>query len=174
MKVYDLSEAALLPAPQAADLYLVRLPELGRGPAAKATVRREILKLLRGWYGAEVELHETDTAPTLTGCPLKLSISYDGEDGWVALGAQAKLGCDAVLAQDFPEMMDMAEKYLGVLVTERIQQCRLRAETFAHAWAKHEATLKAMGWSLAEDQVVPALLCHYHRQTLAVVAVVTE
>jgi hypothetical protein len=174
MKVYDLSEAALLAAPQAADLYLIRLPELGRGPAAKATLRREILKLLRAWYGAGVELHETGAAPTLTGCPLKLSISYDGRDGWVALGAQAKLGCDAVRAEDFPEMLDVARKYLGVLVTERIQQSRLRAETFAHAWAKQEATLKAMGWGLAEEQVVPAMLCHYHRQTPAVVAVVTE
>lgn len=174
MKVYDLSEAAFVTAPKATDLYLLRLPELGRGSAAKATVRREILKLLRGWYGESVELIETGLAPTITGCPLKLSISYDGQDGWVALGAQDKLGCDAVRAADFPEMMSVAAKYLGARVTERIQQSRLRTETFAHAWAKHEATLKALGWGLAEDQVVPALLCHYHRQTQAVVAVVTE
>jgi phosphopantetheinyl transferase len=174
MKVYDLAEVALRPAPQAADVYLVRLPELGRGPTAQATLRRALLKLLRGWYGESVELVETGPAPTLTVCPLKCSISYDGTDGWVALGAQAKLGCDAVLAQDFPEMLAVARKYLGPDVAERIEQSRLRAETFAHAWAKHEATLKAMGWGLAEAQVVPAMLCHYHRQTQAVVAVVTE
>jgi len=174
MKVYDLSEAAFVTAPKATDLYLLRLPAVGRGPAAKASLRREILKLLRGWYGESVELIETGLAPTFTNCPLKLSISYDGQDGWVALGARDKLGCDAVLAAEFPEMLAVAEKYLGVRVTERIQQSRLRAETFAHAWAKYEATLKALGLGLTEDIEVPELLCHYHRQTQAVVAVVTE
>ena len=174
MKVSDLAEVALLGAPQAAHLYLIRLPDLGRGSAARATLRRALLNLVRGWYGESVEIQETGAAPTLTGCPLKFSISYDGTDGWVALGTQAKLGCDSVLTQDFPEMLDVARKYLGPPVAERIEQSRLRAETFAHAWAKHEATLKALGWDLAEAQAVPAMLCHYHRQTQAIVAVVAE
>ncbi len=174
MKVYDETEAARLPAPRAGDLYLLRFPDLGRGTAARERLRSGLLGLLRGWHGEAVGLCETPRGPELLGCPWRCSISYDGTDAWVALGAFAKLGCDAVLVREFPELSAVARRYLGAAAAERIEASRLRAQTFAHAWAKHEATLKALGLDLSEDAVVTALTCHYHRQTQAVVAVVAE
>lgn len=172
MKVYDLPGTIGVPAPQRHDVYLLRLPDIGRGSSARAALRSALLESLRRWFGPEVELVETPTGPVLKNLSWRVSLSYDGQDGWVALGAQSQLGCDAVLVRNFPELLDVAERYLGEAVAARIRTSRLPAETFAHAWAKHEATLKAMGLTLREGQPLPALLCHYHRQTQAVVAVV--
>jgi phosphopantetheinyl transferase len=174
MKVYDAPEAARWPAPRTGDLYLLRFAGLGRAHEAREELRRELLGLLRGWQGEAVTLRETPRGPELPGCPWRCSISYDGTHAWVALGTFGKLGCDAVLVREFPELSAVARRYLGAAAAERIDASRLRAQTFAHAWAKHEATLKALGLDLTEDAVVPALTCHYHRQTQAVVAVVAE
>lgn len=173
MKVYDLPDAALVPAPKIGDVYLLRLADLGRGPEARARLRAALLPRLRGWFGERLDLSESPVGPVLTPAPWRLSFSYDGQDAWVALGAHAQLGCDAVLVRDFPELLEVAECYLGAAVAARIRQARLPAETFAHAWAKHEATAKALGVGLTEGRTLPPMLCHYHRQTQAVVAVVT-
>lgn len=172
MKVYDLPDTAAVPAPSPHDVYLLRLADIGRGPTARATLRAALLPRLRAWFGQDVALLETPTGPAINLAPWRVSLSYDGQDGWVAVGASVKLGCDAVLVRTFPEMPEVAERYLGPAVAARIRAARLPAETFAHAWAKHEATLKALGLGLQEGQALPALLCHYHRQTQAVVAVV--
>jgi phosphopantetheinyl transferase len=172
MKVYDLPETAAVPAPSPHDVYLLRLADIGRGPSAKAALRAALVARLRAWFGPDVALVETPTGPAISHAPWRVSLSYDGQDGWVALGAAPQLGCDAVLVRPFPEMLDVAERYLGPAVAARVRAARLPAETFAHAWAKHEATLKALGLGLQEGRALPPLLCHYHRQTQAVVGVV--
>ena len=174
MKVYDHFEAARVPPPKPGDLYLVRFPGVGRGDAARAALRGALRTVLAGWYGEVARIEQAGPVPRLVGCPLNLSCSYDGEDGWAALGTFGKLGCDAVVVRDFPELLDVAHRYLGPEVAGRLAASRLRAETFAHAWAKHEATLKACGLALTEGLVVPRMTAHYHRQTQAVVAVVAE
>ena len=175
MKVHDLAEARLMPPPKVGDLYLVRVPGVGRGEPARSAKRNALRALLDAWRLESVQIAETPMGPTLADSTLKVSFTYDGEDGWMALGSFARIGCDAVAVAEFPEMGAVAKRYLGPEVAARIAASRVPAQTFAHAWAKHEATLKAYGLPLAEGAVAAtAPTCHYHRQSHAVVAVVAE
>jgi hypothetical protein len=175
MKVHDLDAARSILPPKAGDLYLIRVPGVARGEPARQAMREALRTLLAVWRLGTVRMAETPSGPNLEGSPFKVSFSYDGEDGWMAIGAFARIGCDAVAVAEFPEMGAVARRYLGPEVAARIVGSRVPAQTFAHAWAKHEATLKAHGLPLSEGSAgISAPTCHYHRQSHAVVAVVAE
>lgn len=175
MKVHDLAAARLIAPPKAADLFLVRIPGINRGESARQAMREALRGLLEVWRLGAVRIAETPSGPALEACALKVSFSYDGEDGWMAIGAFSRIGCDAVAVAEFPEMVAVAQRYLGPEVAGRIVASRVPAQTFAHAWAKHEATLKAYGLPLSEASAgMAAPACHHHRQSHAVVAVVAE
>ncbi len=171
MLVYELAEALIVPRPARDEIVLLRIPNIGRGAAARAQLRAALVTVGQRWYGAQINLRETTTGPQWTQPVGELSISYDGTDGWAAWSEVPRLGCDAVIMQDFPERAEVTQRYLGGAVAARVATTRLPVEAFAHAWAKFEAGLKAHGLTLTEDCPPMTGQAYYHRCGEVVVAV---
>lgn len=174
MLVYDFVEALNVPRPAQGEIVLIRIPNIGRGLAAREQLRSALVTIGQRWYGAEMTLRETPVGPQWTQPVGLLSISYDGTDGWVAWSDVRRIGCDAVVIKEFPERKDVSARYLGATIAARLATSRLPLEAFVHAWAKFEAGLKAHGLPLTEDRPPVDGQVVYHRYGEVVVAVWVE
>ncbi len=91
-----------------------------------------------------------------------LSISHEVGLSLVAINMRGSVGIDLMVINSVPddaELRTLAIEYLGVNVAERIlrEPIENHKETFAMAWTKFEASLKAKGealieWSAARDE----------------------
>jgi hypothetical protein len=154
-----------------------RIPTGTRSPAARSSVRSFLSAELRRIAGRAIPLQDSAAGPGVTvliqGAKVSISISYIGEEAWLALGWGGPIGIDAVEIEEIPEWDQVATTYLGPNVFERLRNSPERELDFARNWAGFEARLKLNGLSLTEGVEVPAAaLCEARFGTMVVAVAV--
>ena len=136
IQLIDFSTLALPDVPT----FVVRIPEVYRGPRARQQIRQALGLLVTRWLGPEVQVFETSVGPTLSDSTWLISLSYDGTDGWIAWSASGAVGVDAVLVEPLVEMPELVRDYLqGVGFP---LNAATNTQAFAMSWSAMEAVLK--------------------------------
>ena len=151
MHIQTPREALKAGMPPPKGLVLVRVESVGRGSPARQKMRTVILEIARCWLSdrfasQSVCLLETASGPRLVAgsgaCPLEISLSYDGVDGWICFGNARAVGCDAVRIEMFAEMEAVVTLYLGGERGDRVRHATDPARAFAESWSAWEASRK--------------------------------
>lgn len=139
----DLADADRLAFPQGRQRLL----------AGRAAVRLALAAAL-GLPAAEVLPVRTGAGkPRLPGGP-PFSFSRSGGLGLVAVGGDRApdVGVDLERLRPVPEAADLASRHLPAAERRRWQAEGAGPEAFLRAWTRLEASLKALGWGLAEAE----------------------
>ena len=121
---------------------------------------REVLReILSNWAGHPVALEESVRGPIVQGFirgkPIEVSLSYAGENAWVAIRSNGSVGMDAVLVGENSDWEAVAELYLGDNAVQEIRDAEHRGCTFAERWAVFEARCKLAKLPIREKSQPP-------------------
>ena len=144
-------EMPAMPPPEGFALMRMELPV--KREAKRSYARVGVLAVLRSWGFPTATLIETPQGPVTSGADgIAVSLSYAGDSAWIGFAREGRIGLDACVIADFPEMKQVARLYLR-------EQPDLtagdRAQAFAVAWSRHEAALEQAGIPLSEDAPPP-------------------
>jgi hypothetical protein len=132
---------------------LMRMALPAKREARRSHARAGVLAVLRSWGFPAATLIETPQGPaTSEADAIAVSLSYAGDSAWVCFSRQGRVGIDACVIADFPEMEQVARLYLR---EQHDLTAGDRAQAFAVAWSRHEAALKQAGIPLSEDAPLP-------------------
>jgi len=104
------------------------------------------------------------TAPRLLvnggASPVGVAISHTDSRSFAAWHPTARLGLDVMEVADVPDWQAVGRDYLGPQALARLHAvpAAMRAEAFAREWTAREASLKCLGFGLAEWTELPVAL----------------
>lgn len=154
---------ALPCTPSGVQIYALHLPTAER-EAARRALRQAVAQQVQQQYDLTVSPKQINTirgqAPRIHGAgqPPYLSFAYEGHWAVCALHPSQPVGIDLVRIshaswQDKPaHWLQLAADYLPPANASHIAHAAppLQIQSFAQAWAAHEAKLKCLGWALDE------------------------
>jgi len=141
------------------DVALVQIPQTERNATGRLRVREVLREILSNWAGHPVALGESVRGPIVLGVvrgkPIEVSLSYAGENAWVAIRSNGSVGMDAVLVGENSDWEAVAELYLGDDAVQEIRDSEHRGCAFAERWAALEARYKLAKLPLCEKSQPP-------------------
>lgn len=144
--------------------HIYRIQSGPRGAAARSAVRSFLTETLFRIAGQPVAWEETPRGPQVPAQvhnrTIGVSISYVGEEAWLAVGLGTTIGVDATDTGQFPDWEEVASAYLEPETLAQVRHSASPGLEFARAWTSLEARLKMHRLPLAENfQPPPASLC---------------